>query len=73
MSHITMNIEFLAGTSILDAVTEARNLCRRMNIALVCFDFNGVKMSISQNCCVSIVAEKFHKALNSNKLKVVVE
>lgn len=49
-SNITISIDFLAGTSIKDAVKEACDLCIDMNIAYVCFNFNGVSISVGQNC-----------------------
>lgn len=48
MTNMISRVEFLAGTSVKQAVYEARTLARANNLAYVKFDFNGVSFSVSQ-------------------------
>ena len=73
-SNMEVKVSFLAGTSIEDACTEARDYAIRNNLAIVRFDFNGIKCGITQNCDVQLACSKFLKALETNsKIKFVVE
>lgn len=60
MSNISIKVEFLAGTAIGDAIQEAKSLARRMDIAYVCFDFNGKSIHIGQNADVNLAIDDFH-------------
>lgn len=46
MSNMCINVEFLAGTSILEAVTEAKEKAINLNIAYIKFKFNCASFSI---------------------------
>ena len=59
MSNISMKVEFLAGTSLKAAVTEARSMARQMDIAYVKFKFNGIKISIGQYADVDYVINEY--------------
>ena len=48
-SNMVLAVEFLPGTTISEAVREARGKCRDYNLAYVTFKFNGVSFSISQS------------------------
>lgn len=37
MSNITLNVEFLAGTNIREAIAEAKQLATKLDIAFVAF------------------------------------
>lgn len=63
MSNLKLDVEILAGTSIGDAIEEAKNKCRMFDLAYVCFSFNGVSASIGQDADVCKGVEKFEKAL----------
>lgn len=67
MSRFTLNVEILAGTSIGDAIEEAKTKCRMFDLAYVCFKFNGVSASIGQDADVSKGVEKFEKALEEGR------
>ena len=56
-------MEVLAGTSIEEAITEAKDLAQRMNLAFVKFNFNGVRMLISRGADVPALAWRYAKAL----------
>ena len=55
MSKITINIEFLAGTDILTAITEAKEKALKWDVAHVCFNFNGTNFSIGRNANIEEV------------------
>ncbi|MNR37504.1 hypothetical protein D3C85_1555260 [compost metagenome] len=70
MSNI-INVEFLAGTDIEEAVKEAKQKAFFWDVAYVCFKFNGVNMSIKQNTDVEKAVHQFHDALKNNRKFVV--
>lgn len=72
-SNMEMTVGFLAGTSIQDACTEAKEFAIKFNLSFCRFDFNGVKCSISQNSDVDVACEKFLAALDKNQHKFFVE
>lgn len=73
-SNMEVHVNFLAGTSIEDACTEANAYAVKNNLAIVRFDFNGVTCGISQRCDVLKACEKFHEALkDSSNHKFFVE
>lgn len=67
MSRFTLHVEVLAGTSIEDAIEEAKAKCRMFDLAYVCFKFNGVSASIGQDADICKGVEKFDKALKDNR------
>lgn len=62
-SNMEVKVSFLAGTSIEDACTEAKEYAIRNNLAIVRFDFNGIKCGITQRADVEKASEKFLSAL----------
>lgn len=57
-SNITIKVEFLAGTEIKDAVTEAKQKAELWQVAYVEFDFNSTNFCIGSNADVEdVVAE----------------
>lgn len=61
MSNIIINVEFLAGTSVAQAVTEARTLAIKNDLAFVKFEFNGIPFSISQRADVDDCVKQYYK------------
>jgi hypothetical protein len=55
MSKITIDVEFLAGTDILSAITEAKEKALKWDVAYVCFKFNGTNFSIGRNADIEKV------------------
>jgi hypothetical protein len=49
MSNIKMEVEFLAGTSLEEAIQEAKDKVVQWKICLVTFVFNGCRFSIGIN------------------------
>lgn len=64
-SNMQITVSFLAGTDIEDAITEAKIKAIMWNVAYVCFDFNGVRVSVRQNTDIEEAVEKYHEALRN--------
>ena len=48
MGKMIVTVGFLAGTSIREAIEEAKAKSKAWNVASVCFSFNGVEMSVNR-------------------------
>lgn len=48
MSNLIISVEILAGTQLEDAIKEASELARRLNVAYISFNFNGIEISVSK-------------------------
>lgn len=71
MSALWLNVECSPGSDIKDAVTDARELARKLDLT-VTFDFNGVHCMVGKNAFVDIVVEKYHEALTAKRpLKII--
>ena len=62
-SNIQLTIEFLAGTDIREAVTEAKQKAIDWNVAYVNFTFNSIKCSISQKCNEDKAVRSFYNCI----------
>lgn len=58
-SNMVLNVEFLAGTSLEDALKEAKEKAIELNLAYVTFDFNGIGFSVRQNGDIEEALEKY--------------
>jgi len=63
-SNMEIEVKFMAGTEIREAVEEARYKAAVWGVAYVCFDFNGTKFSIGRNCNVVDAINEFTKGDN---------
>ena len=64
----------MAGTTVKEAIQEASELARKLNLAYCCFNFNGVGMSISQNCDIEVALKDFDKVIRSDSdFRIVVK
>jgi hypothetical protein len=66
-SNMSVAVKFLAGTSIEQAVEEAKIKASDWSVAYITFDFNGVKMNIRSNTSLIEAVDKFHEELQSGK------
>lgn len=71
MSKMSVSVEFLAGTSIGDAITEAKQKALEWDVAYVCFKFNGVSLSVGRNTDVFKLSEEFREAIGTKMPFVV--
>lgn len=60
--HLSLKVDFLAGTSITDAVEQAKELAIELNVSYIKFDFNGVNVSVGQNADVDSAYLKYTTA-----------
>ena len=58
-SNMEIKVSFLAGTSIEDACTEAKEYAIKNNLAYVRFEFNGISCAISQRADVERLKRSF--------------
>lgn len=56
-SNMKVAVEFLAGTSFITAIEQAKQKAQEWNVAFVKFDFNGRKISVSQHADLEKLAE----------------
>ncbi len=60
-SKICINVEFLAGTNIEDAIAEAKELALELNVAYIHFNFNVKKLSISGHANVERALRRYRE------------
>ena len=63
--YMEISVSFTCGTSIEDACTEAKDYAIRNNLAIVRFDFNGIKCGITQRADVEKACEKYHATMKA--------
>ena len=51
-SNMTINVKFLPGTEIEDAVIEAKEKAKLWKVAYVTFEFNGASFAVGENADV---------------------
>lgn len=61
MSSLTLEVECLAGTIIKTCIEDALELCNKLGLAYVKFNFNGTEVHVGQNCNVSEAVEYWGK------------
>jgi hypothetical protein len=74
MISASIEIEFLAGANITEAVEDAAKFADSLGIAYVKFDFNGVSCRISARAAVFTsdqVFERYQKALRGDKFLII--
>ena len=59
MSKMMINVVFLPGTSIDDAIIEAKQKAKKWDVAYVCFKFNGKDFSIGRNVDICDCVEAY--------------
>ena len=50
MSVLKLEVKPLAGSTIKQCIKDSHELCIKLNLAYVEFDFNGTKVSVGRNC-----------------------
>jgi len=61
MSYMVIEVEFMAGTDIRRAVTEAKDKAALFDVAYITFNFNGVRFSIGRNADIDAAVKAFHE------------
>lgn len=67
MSNMCISVEFLVGTTIRTAITEAKEKAISLNVAYIMFSFNGVKISVSSRAYLYDIEERWDEVLSSGK------
>lgn len=65
MSSMCVGVEFLAGTTITNAVNEAKEKAILWDVSYVTFSFNGIAISVSQHSNTDDIEEHWHKLLTT--------
>ena len=73
MSVFKLKLEVVAGADIEDAVTEAKAKCSQLNLAYVCFSFNGVSVSVGKRADPSKALQQYLDACDSGVKFIIVE
>jgi len=68
-SNMCINVEFLAGTSIEDALHEAKDMAIFLKVAYLKFNFNGVSVSCAGDIYPPYWAKEYLK-LTSEKYMI---
>ena len=69
MSKMSVNVEFLWGTDIKEAIQEAKLKASLWNVAYVTFSFNGMGCSISHKADVDSLVEKWDSDFGKEEFK----
>jgi len=69
-SSMMIEVEFMAGTAIKDAISEAIDKAKKLDIAYVQFNFNGTSFSIGRNAVLDEVMEDW-KSRKNNKYGII--
>lgn len=73
--RMSINVDFLAGTDISEAVKDAASLAKKLKVSYVCFKFNGIDCSISEKAlCADEEAVKklYHEALYREQMNILI-
>ncbi len=72
-SNMILEVEFLAGTDIKDAISEAKVKCEKLDLAFIKFNFNGVKVSVLRDTDVLELRDKVIEVMKDSKsLKIAI-
>jgi len=72
MSALSIEVEVRLGTHIEHAVEEAITLCKKLNLAHVKFNFNGLNISIGQNATLKGFMERYDDPLKFDRKYLIV-
>lgn len=59
---LVISVELLCGTDIREAITEAKELCNKLEVAGVGFSFNGMEMFVTGISDVDSKIDEYHKS-----------
>lgn len=59
ISNMIIKVEFLAGTELEEAIKDAKIKAGNLDLAYICFDFNGTSFSIGRNADIANVIEEW--------------
>ena len=65
-NRMSIVVEFLAGTDLKEAITEAKKMAAKLNLAYIKFNFNGKSFSIGENANVEKAVSQYHSDFGSS-------
>ena len=65
MSKMTIKVGFLAGVSLNEALTEAKEKAEKLDVAYVEFNFSGVRFAVSPQADVEKGIEEFKRGIRA--------
>lgn len=71
MSVFKLRLEALSGTDIEDAVREAKAKCSQLNLAYICFSFNGTLVKVGKRADPSKALQQYIDACD-NGVKCII-
>ena len=63
---MSITVELLAGTDLREAITEAKKMASRLNLAYAKFSFNGKSFCIGENASVEKAVSQYHSDFGSS-------
>jgi hypothetical protein len=69
---ICLQIEFLAGTDIEEALTQAKHLAIQLQVAYITFGFNSYRCSVSRHADIEKGIEQFYDPANDCNFCIVI-
>jgi len=73
MSVFKLRLEAIAGTDIEVAVREAKAKCSQLNLAYICFSFNGTLVSVGKRADPDKALQQYLDACDNGVKFVIVE
>jgi hypothetical protein len=73
MARACMEVEFLAGTDVRDAINEAKRLAKELNLAYIKFKFNGISFSVGSTANTDRAVDKYVNATAPRKDVYIIE
>ena len=67
MSKMIIRVDFLAGTSIREAIEEAKAKSKAWNVALVCFRANGIEISVNRYDSTEELLREYRNTIKQRK------
>ena len=71
MSKISVKVDFMAGTTIKEAISEAKDKAILWDVAYINFNFNGTSVSVGKNCNVLKSAEQWSDGIENGGTRFV--
>jgi len=69
MSNLMVHVDILAGTTLEEAMQEAKVFCKQLGVAYVTFNFNSLNCRISDEADIEALMQKYHS--NSHPTSII--
>jgi len=68
MSNLTVHVDILAGTTLEEAMQEAKAFCKQLGVAYVTFKFNKVSCSIPAEADIEALMQKYNSTAHPTSI-----